>query len=264
MKTTVRATALCTYFVLGVVLPQHAQAQVPATPAATDPEFPSIYEPIQPGYDAADPWEGFNRTIFEFNEFADRYVLKPVAQAYLDYVPDFARKSVGNFFGNLEEPINLFNNLLQLKGEDALVTTGRFVFNSTFGLLGLFDVATGFELPAKREDFGQTLGYWGVDSGPYLVLPLMGPSTVRDTSRFITDSQLPSGYHYVESPDVYYMMALRGIDYRAQLIPAEGALIGADRYRAIRNAYLQRREYKVNDGQVEDPFASDEFMLEDF
>ncbi|QCF26241.1 MlaA family lipoprotein [Hydrocarboniclastica marina] len=264
MNSTTRSTALHALLLLLGALPTAvlAQAQAPAPGGGT--QFQSLYEPIRPGYGAADPWEGFNRAIFEFNDVVDRYTLKPVAQAYLDYIPGFARKGVSNFFSNLEEPINLFNNLLQLKAEDSLITSGRLVFNTTFGVVGLFDVATGFGLPQKREDFGQTLGYWGVDSGPYVVLPLLGPNTVRDSSRFITDSQLPSGYHLVESPEVYALLALRGIDMRAQLIPAEQALIGEDRYRAIRNAYLQRREYQVKDGQVSDPFASDDDLLEDF
>lgn len=229
-----------------------------------DADSPTYYDTPSDGYDVSDPWEGFNRNIHEFNEVVDRYALKPVAQFYRDWVPDPVSSVVTNFFSNLEEPINLFNNLAQLKGEAALTTSGRLVFNTTFGLAGLFDVATFFELPEQEEDFGQTLGYWGVAPGPFVVLPFLGPSTVRDTSRYLVDSQIPTGYDLMEYPDVYYAMGLRAVDLRARLIPAEQALIGEDRYRAIRNAYLQQREFQVNDGRVEDPFAQDDEMLEDF
>lgn len=216
------------------------------------------------GYEVYDPWEGFNRNVYEFNDVVDRYALKPVAEFYRNWTPELVRTGVTNFFSNLEEPINLLNNLFQLKGEGSLTTAGRFVFNTTFGLGGLIDVATGFGLPEQEEDFGQTLGYWGARPGPFLVLPFLGPSTVRDSSRYLVDSQVPSGYHYVESPDVYFLMGMRVVDLRARLIPAEGALIGEDRYRAVRNAYLQQRQYQVNDGKVEDPFARDGEIMEDF
>ncbi len=214
-----------------------------------------------------DPYENWNRKVFGFNEFIDRWFLKPVARSYRAVMPGFADKAVTNFFNNLSELRNFTNSLLQLKGESAVVAAGRFTYNTVFGLGGLIDVATAFELPEQPEDFGQTLGYWGLDSGPYLMLPLLGPSTPRDFTGLATDGfVMPSLWNLAESPEVYYARALQIVDKRADLIPAEGFISG-DNYIFLRNAYLQRREFLVNDGQiVEDPFASgndDDLMRED-
>lgn len=257
MKSSVRTVALVSGMLCG-------SAAVLAQPAPIPSEDDASYYGADPGFEIYDPWEGFNRNVYQFNDAIDRYALKPVAEFYREWTPQLVRRGVTNFFSNLEEPINLLNNLFQLKGESSLTTAGRFVFNTTFGLGGLIDVATGFDLPEQEEDFGQTLGYWGAGPGPFVVLPFLGPSTVRDSSRYLVDSQLPSGYQYVESPDVYLLLGLRVVDFRARLIPAEDALIGEDRYRAVRNAYLQQREYQVSDGRVEDPFARDNEVLEDF
>lgn len=256
-----RAVALCSTFLIaaGYAMGIHAQ-QAPAFGEAS-----GYYESIPPIQEDYDPWEGFNRAIYAFNDVIDTYAIRPVAQVYRDFMPDLADAAVTNFFLNLGETTNLVNNLLQLKPEDAVITAGRFMFNSTFGLGGLIDVATGFGLPRQDEDFGQTLGYWGVDTGPYLVLPLLGPSTVRDTGGLVVDVYTPGLWGQIETPELYYLAALRVIDVRASLIPAERALVNGDRYRAIRNAYLQRREYQVKDGHVMDPFsAGDLDYLEDF
>lgn len=245
----------------GLWWPQQSQAQQDAAAYAPDPDY---YEPATGGYEVYDPWEDFNRGVYTFNDTIDRYALKPVAQLYLDWVPNLVSAAVTNFFSNLEEPVNLVNNLLQFKGEGSLITSGRFVFNSTFGLGGLIDVATGFGLPEQDEDFGQTLGYWGAGNGPFVVLPFLGPSTIRDTGGLVVDMQVPTGYDLMGYPDVYYLMGLRIVDLRARLIPAERGLIGPDRYRAIRNAYMQQREFMVKDGVVDDPFADDDFMMDDF
>ncbi|MGV8842717.1 MAG: VacJ family lipoprotein [Pseudomonas sp.] len=200
-----------------------------------------------------DPWENFNRAIFTFNDKLDIYALKPVAQGYQAVTPQFLEDGIHNVFGNLGEVGNLGNNLLQGKLHDAGVDTSRFLFNSLFGVLGFFDVATRMGLSRSDEDFGQTLGAWGLASGPYLVLPLLGPSSVRDAAGKIPDSQLQP-YPYVN--DVPTRNVSRGldlIDMRASLLSAEKLIIG-DKYAFIRSAYLQSREFKVNDGQVEDDF----------
>lgn len=200
-----------------------------------------------------DPWEGFNRAIFRFNDTLDIYALKPVAQGYQAITPQFLEDGVHNVFGNIGEVGNLANNLLQLKFHDAGVDSGRLIFNTTFGLLGFFDVATQMGLRRTDEDFGQTLGAWGLQSGPYLVLPLLGPSTVRDTAGLLPDSQL-APYPYIDHvPTRNLTRAVDVVDTRANLLSAE-KLISGDKYIFIRNAYLQNREFKVQDGQVEDDF----------
>lgn len=217
-------------------------------------------------YDDRDPWESFNRSIFTFNEVLDSNVARPVARGYQRVTPQPVDDGITNFFGNLGEPGNILNSLLQGKGESALISTGRFLFNSTFGVLGLVDVASYMELPEQDEDFGQTFGYWGVDSGPFLMLPFLGPSTVRDSAGMSVDYFVPDLMDEVETPDRYYLYGLYGVDLRASLLRYEDAITG-DRYTFMRNAYLQRRQYLINDGQVEeDPFAQDDddMMLEDF
>lgn len=200
-----------------------------------------------------DPWESFNRGVFRFNDALDRWALKPVAQGYRNVTPDIVEDGVHNVFRNLGEVRNLTNNLLQLKMRDAGVDTARFFFNTTFGVLGIFDVATKMGLQRNDEDFGQTLGAWGVKSGPYVVLPLLGPSTLRDTVSLYPDS-FTSQYRYINDVPVRNsMFALNIVDTRANLLTAE-RLIAGDKYRFIRNAYLQNREFKVQDGNVVDDF----------
>ncbi|MBB5320668.1 MlaA family lipoprotein [Marinobacter oulmenensis] len=217
---------------------------------------------------AEDPYEGWNRKVFAFNDGVDRWALRPAAKAYRTVTPDLVDRGVTNFFSNLGEVSNFANSLLQGKGESAVVAFGRFTYNTVFGLGGLFDVATAFDLPERPEDFGQTLAVWGLDSGPYLVLPLLGPSTPRHTTGLVTDGfVLPSGWEAVDEPETYYLRVLQIVDTRADLIPAEN-LASGDRYIFMRNAFLQRREFLVNDGKVtEDPFADgndEDLMLEDF
>lgn len=224
---------------------------------------PALSEPAN----QVDPYENWNRRVFGFNEFVDDWFLRPVAQGYRSFMPGFADRAITNFFNNLTEVRNFANSVFQLKGESAVVAVGRFTYNTVFGIGGLIDVATQFELPERPEDFGQTLGYWGVDSGPYLMMPFLGPSNPRDFGGFAIDSfALPSAWDLAESPDYYYARAVQIVDKRADLIPAE-RLISGDRYTFFRNAYLQRREYLINDGlPVNDPFADDDdnLMLEDF
>lgn len=214
-----------------------------------------------------DPYESWNRKVFVFNDSVDRWFLRPVAQGYRTVTPDLVDRGITNFFNNLTEIRNFTNSLLQLKGESAVVAFGRFTFNTVFGLGGIFDVANAFELPERPEDFGQTLATWGVDSGPYLMLPFLGPSTPRYFTGMAADGfMLPSAWESVESPEWYYLRGLQIVDKRADLIPAE-SFISGDRYTFMRNAFLQRREFLINDGKItEDPFASDDedLMLDDF
>lgn len=200
-----------------------------------------------------DPWEGVNRVIFRFNDTIDTYALKPVAQGYQAVTPQFLEDGVHNVFGNIGDVGNLANNVLQGKFHNAGVDTSRLIFNTLFGLVGFFDVATRMGLQKSDEDFGQTLGAWGLNSGPYVVLPLLGPSTVRDTVSRIPDSYTaPYGYmDHVPTRNV--TRAVEVVDTRASLLSAE-RMISGDKYTFIRNAYLQNREFKVKDGQVEDDF----------
>lgn len=200
-----------------------------------------------------DPWENTNRAIFRFNDALDRWALKPVAKAYQKITPDVVEEGVHNVFRNVGEVRNLTHNVLQLKMHDAGVDTARFMFNTTFGVLGFFDVATKMGLQRNDEDFGQTLGSWGVKSGPYVVLPLFGPSTVRDTLAMYPDSYV-SAYRYINDVPVRNsVFALNVVDTRSSLLSVE-RMISGDKYRFIRNAYLQNREFRVLDGNVVDDF----------
>ncbi|MBX9912618.1 MAG: VacJ family lipoprotein [Pseudomonadaceae bacterium] len=200
-----------------------------------------------------DPWEGFNRPVFVFNDTLDTYALKPLAQGYQAVTPQFLEDGIHNMFSNVGEVGNLANNLLQGKIHAAGVDTSRLIFNTTFGVLGFFDVANKMDLRRSDEDFGQTFAVWGSNSGPYLVLPLLGPSTARDALGKIPDSML-TPYSYIS--DVPARNTLRAVDVvqtRASLLPLE-KLVTGDRYVFVRNAFLQNREFKVTDGQVVDDF----------
>lgn len=211
-----------------------------------------------------DPWERANRSTYEFNDAMDRAVLKPVAQGYRRVVPGFARTGVSNFLSNLAYPTTLVNNLLQLKLKDAVSDAARLALNSTLGLGGLLDPATDAGLVRNDEDFGQTLGRWGVPSGPYLVIPFLGPSTLRDAPAHYPD-YLTDLRHYVVDDEVELALGgLSVVDRRARLIPVEEALAGAfDRYALMRNAYLQRREYMVRDGDLPAEPLDQEWQLEE-
>jgi phospholipid-binding lipoprotein MlaA len=203
-----------------------------------------------------DPWEGFNRAMFSFNEGLDRAIVKPVAQGYRFIMPDFAEQGVHNFFENIGDVKTFFNNVLQGKPKEASEDLGRVIVNTTIGIGGLFDVATTFGIPKHDEDFGQTLGTWGVESGPYLVLPLFGPSSVRDGIGRIPDMMVDPVQQVSDDDTRLGLQVLRVIDTRSQLLEAEGVISG-DRYTFIRDAYLQRREFEINDGQVK--FNADDF-----
>jgi len=205
-----------------------------------------------------DPWQGFNKKVFNFNETLDKYIAKPVAEGYQAVTPQPVDNSITNFFSNLEDVLIIFNDLLQLKMVQAASDTGRVLVNTTVGFFGLFDVASKIGLPKHNEDLGQTLGYWGVGSGPYLVLPVLGPSTLRDA--FGTGGEAVSGLGYTNVGDNLAQEAgvylLRNVDLRADLIASEG-LISGDKYSFLRSFYLQRREYLINDGAVADEFEDE-------
>jgi len=202
---------------------------------------------------SADPWEGLNRGTFAFNETVDKAVFKPIAQGYEAVTPKFARTGVSNVFGNVGDVGNGLNNLLQGKPAAAFSDIGRLVVNSTLGILGLFDVATPMGLEKHNEDFGQTLGKWGVGSGPYLVLPLMGPSTVRDAIGRVPDSRTTSYSRWIEHvPSRNATLGLDIIHIRAELLATSKTLEEAtlDKYQFLRDAFLQRRLNQVQDGNV--------------
>lgn len=211
-----------------------------------------------------DPWQGFNRAVFEFNETLDQYVAKPVAQGYQAVTPQFVDTGISNFFSNLEDVLIIANDILQLKPIQALSDTGRFLVNSTIGLFGFFDVASHIGLEKHNEDLGQTLGYWGVGAGPYVMLPVLGPSNLRDAFGLAGDTLSGLGYTSIAETNVQAggLWLLRNIDVRADLIASEG-LVSGERYSFFRSFYLQRRAYLIADGMVEDEFDEDDDFEED-
>lgn len=223
-----------------------------------------------------DPIEGLNRGIYKFNDVADKAVIKPVAGAYKAVIPSPVRSGVNNFFSNLGTLVTLINDLLQFKFSKAMDDAGRFAINTTFGIAGLIDVASKDNVPRHNEDFGQTLGYWGVGNGAYLVLPILGPSTVRDTGGLVVDTALFDPLGYVDEARVRNQAyLLKMVDKRSQYLPASDLLDEAalDPYVFMRDAYLQRRENQINDGQIvkvdnsyydeEDPNGTPEFESDD-
>ncbi|MCC6135025.1 MAG: VacJ family lipoprotein [Candidatus Contendobacter sp.] len=204
----------------------------------------------------ADALESYNRAMFAFNDAVDKAVFKPVAKVYWRVLPEPVTDSVGNFFSNLNDVVVLANDLLQFKLHQAAMDSSRIVFNTTFGLGGLFDVATRMELPKHREDFGQTLGVWGFGAGPYLVLPLLGPSTVRDTFGVAGDFMINPIDWATDSEAVKWgLWGLNLINRRASLLRIERALVDEqiDPYSFQRSAYLQMRRNLIYDGNPPKP-----------
>jgi phospholipid-binding lipoprotein MlaA len=203
-----------------------------------------------------DPLEGANRKTHGFNELADRILLKPVAKIYDKACPVFIRKGVRNFFRNIDDIHILVNDALQLKLSAAVSDFGRLLINSSVGLGGLFDPASKMGLIKHEEDFGQSMAVWGIGPGPYFVVPLLGPSTIRDSVGLVVDSVFDPVLALREIRTRNSLYALDRLHLRADLLSAENLVIG-DRYLFFRNAYLQRRDYVVNDGEVEDEFDDD-------
>jgi phospholipid-binding lipoprotein MlaA len=201
--------------------------------------------------DPRDPWEGVNRGIYKFNDTFDEYLARPVARAYVSVLHQEIRTRIGNFFSNLQDPLISLNNLLQGKFEDGVNDFARFAFNSTFGLLGIHDVATDWGLEKHNEDFGQTFGRWGSGPGPYLVLPVLGSSTLRDGVGLGFDWTLDLMGEIRPINLRNTLVATRGINLRADLLEASRILEEAalDRYVFQRDAYLQRRRSLIYDGR---------------
>ena len=207
------------------------------------------------GEEINDPFEDLNRNIFIFNEKLDEKLLKPAALTYRKVTPQFARTGVTNFFNNLEEIDTTINQVLQGEIKYAFNDAGRFVINSTIGLFGLIDIASKLGLERHEEDFGQTLGVWGFNSGPYIMIPFLGPSNPRDLlSRPI--SSFLSGTFAMEDNDVKVtLVSIDALETRERLLDAETLIIG-DKYIFVKDAYVQSREYEINNGSTED----DEFL----
>jgi len=215
-----------------------------------------------PQTNPADPLEPLNRSVFRFNDTLDENVLKPVATGYRDYTPSLVQTGVRNVFNNFSDVSAVLNNGLQLKGRQAASSLMRVVVNTTVGVYGLFDVATAIKLERYPEDFGQTLGYWGVRSGPYLVLPLLGPSTVRDTAGLPVDWQVDPVNNERIAHFGTETQILRIVDKRASYLVAGNMLNEAsiDKYAFLRDAYLQRRRSQIFDGNPPDEELPDQSL----
>jgi len=199
-----------------------------------------------------DPWEAWNKPVYNFNDKVDGYFLKPVATGYRWLMPDAGERAVTRFFGNLGEISNTVNNLLQGKPGQAANSTGRFLFNSTLGVGGLFEVAESMGLRKyDAEDFGQTLGVWGVGPGPYIVLPFLGPSNLRDAPARLVDRYTGPAPYISEEAVNYGLTVAEQVNNRVGLLESE-RLISGDKYLFIRDVYIQRREFLVNDGEIRD------------
>jgi phospholipid-binding lipoprotein MlaA len=200
--------------------------------------------------DRRDPLESVNRSVFEFNDTLDRVLMKPVATVYRDVTPSWMRKGVTNFFNNLEDVWSIVNNALQLRGQDTGDSIARVMVNSTVGLLGLVDVASDLNVERHSANFGLTLGRWGMQPGPYLVLPLLGPSTLRDTAALSVDWQGNVVNNVGDSATRNGLMATNIVNLRATYLGAGAIVDGAalDKYSFMREAYLQRRRSQVFDG----------------
>lgn len=212
-----------------------------------------------------DPWQKFNRRMFAFNDGLDKYLLRPLAVGYKAVMPDPLERGISNIFDNILEVPSTLNGLLQANMGSAAHDAGRFLVNSTLGLGGLLDVAQYMNLPADDfEDFGQTLAVWGLGSGPYVVLPFLGPSTVRDGFGRPVDWYLDPTAYIEHVPTYNTVKAVSLLDTRASLLSLEKNITG-DKYTFIRDVYLQRREYLIQNGKVDDGFgAEDDIDLEEF
>lgn len=260
MPLTVPRTALSVLFVTYVLLvtacattghQKHQDGEKPAAEQAAGSD---------------DPFEPFNRAMYTFNDKLDRYFLKPIAKGYRAVVPSPARRGVTNFFYNLREPVVMVNDALQGKLKHAASDLGRFLTNSTLGIFGLFDVATHFGLERHDEDFGQTLGKWGVGDGPYLVLPFFGPSNFRDGVGLYADYELYPPSHMEEQSTASKLYAVDVVNTRARLLEAGDILdqaAGQDPYVFVREAYRQRRRGLISDGANTQPAPLDPSIFEE-
>lgn len=217
-------------------------------------------EQAQQYVDSNDPLESLNRTMWDFNyDVLDKYILRPTAVAYVDYMPQLARTGLLNVAENLEEPSNSLNNLLQWKLDGTFISLGRFLLNSTVGLLGLIDVASEIGLEPEEEAFGEVLGKWGVGTGAYLMIPALGPSDVRSTVGDFVDTS----YSPLDGLNLYFSflrVGIKALESRASVIQQEQTLNSStDPYAFVKSAYFQNLEFKVKDGQVEQSAEEDAF-----
>lgn len=203
-----------------------------------------------------DPFENVNRKIFSFNSAIDSYALKPLTKGYQAVAPDVVESGVSNFFANIGDVGTLVNNVLQFKLRDASIDFARITFNTTIGLGGVLDVASGMGLEKNSEDFGQTLGAWGLPAGAYVVLPFFGPSTLRDAPASFVPLDAWGYVEHVPSRNLGY--GVRLLDSRAKLFKAE-SLISGDEYLFVRDAYLGARKQAVSDGAINDEYNEDDF-----
>ncbi|MCY4420012.1 MAG: VacJ family lipoprotein [Gammaproteobacteria bacterium] len=211
--------------------------------------------------DPDDPWEGMNRKVYSFNDAVDRIVLTPVTRAYQAVVPDAVETGVDNFFSNLGDVGVALNNLLQLKPGEAGSDTGRVLVNTTLGFFGWMDVASQLGMTKHNEDFGQTLGYWGIGTGPYLVLPFLGPSNLRDGPGMLADITLwTNSFPDLNASEESALISLNVVSERGQYLALEERTeeLGRDQYVFIRDAYLDNREFLVRDGE----FSLDDELYE--
>ena len=201
-----------------------------------------------------DPWESFNRSIYSFNNTADTYLVKPVAQGYAYIMPEVGRKGVNNFFNNLLDVNGALNGFLQGRVDQGLENVGRVIINSTIGIFGLFDVATKLGVPQYQTDFGHTLSIWGVPQGPFVMLPFLGPSTMRSGVGTAFDAYASPMGQMGNSDPAWGLRVFNIVDLRAGLLGADELLSG-DQYIFLRDAYLQQRRLQTSDGQLVDDFS---------
>ena len=201
-----------------------------------------------------DPWESFNRSIYSFNNTADAYLVKPVAQGYAYIMPEVGRKGVNNFFNNLLDVNGALNGLLQGRVDQGLENVGRVIINSTVGIFGLLDVATKLGVPQYQTDFGHTLSIWGVPQGPFVMLPFLGPSTMRSGVGTAFDAYASPMGQMGNSDPAWGLRVFNIVDLRAGLLGADELLSG-DQYIFLRDAYLQQRRLQISDGKVVDDFS---------
>jgi phospholipid-binding lipoprotein MlaA len=209
----------------------------------------------------ADPWEPLNRRISAFNNNVDRFTFKPLAKGYEKVIPSPIRRGINNFSKNLLGPLYIVNNFLQGKGKRGFSETGRFLANTTLGIGGLFDVGKAMDMETYREDFGETLAVWGVPDGPFVVVPILGPRTLRDATMIPLNFAADPSFYIDDDKIRWALYAVRAIDVRAQLFTAEALIEDSfDRYLTVRESYLQNRQYLIHDG---DP-PEDEDFYDDF
>ena len=212
--------------------------------------------------DPRDPLESVNRVMWDFNyDILDRFLVKPATKGYLAVTPQPVRTGLINAVENLEEPANMLNNALQGKVDGMMTSLARFLVNSTVGVLGIFDVASAMDLTVKEEDFGQTLGTYGLETGPYLMLPARGPTDIRSTTGDVVDG-LMFPMNVLNSNVTIFSFIIKGLDARASLMEREAALNNAiDPYGFVKNAYFQQLEFEVNDGVIEE---DEDALLDEF